>query len=633
MVISMPATIPRRDPLKVLAEIRKARAQFVQPPAASDADDANLSYVEWIERNLHIQTEAGDVLPLALTSAQRKIYDAWDAAKAANDGLLRLVILKCRRIRASTAVAARFFERGIRSGLHGCALTLVSDDDVRITLDGMMRRFHRDWPGAPAPEYSRRGYEIVFPPPIDFRFTCQIADAYSGTAAAIHLLHATEVAKWRKARETAGSLASATRMADQVWESTANGQTGHGEYFYHLWQRAERGENGFYPLFIPWYEHEEYRIPASDTRFERVMDTPVGDEEASLQVAHRLTDEQMAWRRWVISDEFGGDTDWFRQEFPSHPSEAFLRVEGRRVFDLGACSSHRAIAERFNADSPPIVGRLEWATKPILDHTGRCVNRDKLSVRFAADEHGPLRIWIPPDAEGPHIRYRYIGAGDVAKGVEGGDSNSGAILDRQQRVICAAWHELCDATLFGEYMARLAVFYDAEIAIEVNGVGHSALVKLLEIAGPRYTWATHKFQPGNPVSEWDRGKWGWTTSDRHYMAEGLRDVIRENRWIDPDIEAWGEIMGIVHEASGRPAFSGRDRTMARAILARVDEMAPPVRMPEEEQPQRRDYSDWRAKQAREERKWQSGGSADWRTRGITARVPGGDHRLIVGRKP
>jgi hypothetical protein len=75
--------------------------------------------------------------------------------------------------------------------------------------------------------------------------------------------------------------------------STANGA---GDWFHRLWQAAERGLNGFYTLFLPWY-------------------TRPGRDEA--------------WYLRVLRDAL--DTEQVRENYPATASEAF-RATGRNRF-------------------------------------------------------------------------------------------------------------------------------------------------------------------------------------------------------------------------------------------------------------------------------------------------------------
>ena len=109
-------------------------------------------------------------------------------------------------------------------------------------------------------------------------------------------VHASELAFWPKstAQDIWNGLIQAvpnTRGTAVFVESTANGVTG---IYYDLWKGAVAGENGFVPVFIPWFTDPEYRenVPAS---FER---TP---EEDELVEKYNLDDEQLMFRRRKIA--------------------------------------------------------------------------------------------------------------------------------------------------------------------------------------------------------------------------------------------------------------------------------------------------------------------------------------------
>jgi len=274
---------------------------------------------------------------------------------------------------------------------------------------------------------------------------------------------------------------------------------------------------------------------------------------------------------------------------------------------------------------------------------GVCENRQALRVRFVDSPTGALRVWWPPEhvirgtplpdtgvateeqmrrgwsTEALSIDHHYAGAADIAKGVEGGDSNSAVILDRYYRRVVAEWHELCASVVFGEYLSMLALWYNAEIAVEMDGVGQEAITKMLQLVGGEYVWAYHKQTPGVQVAETEYGRWGWKAMDRRAAVTALEQVVLEGGWLDPSVEAWAEIMGIVRNASGFPLISGRDRTAARCILAHLDRMMPPAvgrsaerlmppdyRMPVDDEPK----MDWRTAGLPQ------GHSGDWRTAGL-----------------
>jgi hypothetical protein len=76
-------------------------------------------------------------------------------------------------------------------------------------------------------------------------------------------------------------------------ESTANGVSGE---FYDFWKKAEAGENGYIPIFLPWFIQAEYREPVPEG-FER---TPT---EEDLAERHDLDDEQLMFRRRKVAEK------------------------------------------------------------------------------------------------------------------------------------------------------------------------------------------------------------------------------------------------------------------------------------------------------------------------------------------
>ena len=137
-----------------------------------------------------------------------------------------------------------------------------------------------------------------------------------GRGSTIHNLHLSEFAFWsgNKLETYAGLIQAVPNTPNTmvVIESTANGFN----EFQELWQMAERGENDFEPVFIPWFALSEYRI--------KTMPLDYDSNELVLKTKFNVDDEQLAWRRWCIKNNCGGDLNKFRQEYPSTPQEAFV---------------------------------------------------------------------------------------------------------------------------------------------------------------------------------------------------------------------------------------------------------------------------------------------------------------------
>jgi hypothetical protein len=126
-----------------------------------------------------------------------------------------------------------------------------------------------------------------------------------------------------------------------ILESTANGFND----FHSLWRKAEAGESEFLPVFLPWSLDPAYRRPV-DKDFEMT------GEEGKLAELFGLDLEQIAWRRAKIS-QFGSE-DYFAQEFPLTPSEAFIAPDLDSFISPALVLQARR--EDIAAEGPLIIG-------------------------------------------------------------------------------------------------------------------------------------------------------------------------------------------------------------------------------------------------------------------------------------
>jgi hypothetical protein len=109
------------------------------------------------------------------------------------------------------------------------------------------------------------------------------------------------------------------------------------------------------------------------------------DEEDELVELYELTDEQLAWRRTKIEDDFKGDADKFRQEYPCCAQEAFisdkrnllipvataLRAQQRQISSVAGAVVAGLDVARFGDDSSALVvrrGRRVLSSKKYEKH-------------------------------------------------------------------------------------------------------------------------------------------------------------------------------------------------------------------------------------------------------------------------
>jgi hypothetical protein len=177
----------------------------------------------------------------------------------------------------------------------------------------------------------------------------------TGRSGTTQFFHGSEVAFWPHADQHAmGVMQTIPRSpGTEIWlESTANGI---GNYFHIQWQKAERGETDFIPVFLPWYWQDEYRIKVAEG-------FRLTEEEADLlsRYGHDgLTVEHLNWRRIKIAElsasGTGDDGEWrFRQEYPFTAAEAFQTSDTNSL--ISSQDVVRARGRKIYIRGPKIVG-------------------------------------------------------------------------------------------------------------------------------------------------------------------------------------------------------------------------------------------------------------------------------------
>lgn len=258
------------------------------------------------------------IVPFVLNSAQQHAHRLIEAQRE-RVGYVRAIILKGRQQGISTYVEGRYYWRV--SGAFGLsAMILTHKQDATDTLFGMVQRYHNHCPSVLRPSTTRSNAKELKFDKLDSGYKVATAGGTgSGRSDTAQLFHASEMAHWPSVEENwagVGQIVPSGRGTEIIVESTANGL---GNRFHKLWTSAIRGESDYIPIFIPWFWQTEYRRdPPSDF-------APT-EAEAKLAQLYKLEPGQLYWRRRKIGDDFGGDEDWFKQEYPCTPEEAFVAV-------------------------------------------------------------------------------------------------------------------------------------------------------------------------------------------------------------------------------------------------------------------------------------------------------------------
>ena len=488
-------------------------------------------FEDFARRQLRIITKdaAQGYVPFEFNEAQKKIHVAIEK-QIKEKGRVRALVLKARQQGISTYTAGRVFWKTFYTP-HTRSVVIAHDSATSDALFTMSKNFIDRMSEDFKPELIRSNAKEVKFSHNDsgFRlYTAGSPEAGRGTTPTI--LHCSECAFWQSDEKILAGLFQGVSSADGteiILESTANGATG---AFYRMWKAAERGENDYVPIFLPWFMTKEYTMTPPDN-FQRNL------EEEELSEEYDLDNGQLWWRRMKIGE--GGESK-FRQEYPSTAEEAFV-VSGKNVFNV----------EKLN--------KLETKAPKSLREF------DITMSSWEEKREGNLSIW-----QSPGFDEKFIIGADVALGV-GQDYSAAVVLNKNREVVAVYRDNRVDPAMFGRDLFYLGRYYNnALLAVESNSMGISTLQKLKEM---KYVNLYYQTQIANLTDE-DGVRLGFRTTSASKPAI----ISNLKNWIDNDeVAIWSsdivsELRDYVSDDKGKTNASRGstdDTVMSLAIAAEV----------------------------------------------------------------
>tara|TARA_B100000315_G_scaffold235154_1_gene249824 strand:+ start:4941 stop:6599 length:1659 start_codon:yes stop_codon:yes gene_type:complete len=512
---------------------------------------------EYIEGNLFIKNKHSRIVPLKLNVPQQKIYDVVEKQRMAGKPV-RIILLKARQQGASTITESLIFEDSYNNANRN-SLIIAHDLDSTNKLFGISKLFYDMLPGQKKSLDHSNRKELIFSAPHRSSLLVETAgNLKAGRASTLQNVHCSEFSFWPDAKTLMLGLKQCIPDLPNtmiVIESTANGI---GDHFHSEYMRAKNGDSEYVAVFIAWYELLEYSRPfdneTAKNQFDVEINKPVinfdtGKEEKSeellLKERYNLSLEQLNWRRWVISNKCDGDSELFRQEYPSDDNEAFL-VSGRPVFDSRALKKYS-----LNTKEPIEVGNLELNDK---------------KVSFYPNEKGFVKIWRKPEAG-----LSYVIGADVAEGLEIGDYSCAQILERRTLEQVAEWHGHIDPDLFGAELNKLGQYYNnCLVGCELNNHGLTSLTALKNLLYPRIYYR----KTCDQKMQKETNKIGWRTDlkTKPLMIDDLGKGIRDQLLILNGKEVLAELLTFIREADGKTRAQAGcfdDRVIALAIAIQM----------------------------------------------------------------
>ena len=508
---------------------------------------------------LRIKDKKGNIVPLKLNKPQARFYEQIQALRKL--GLpVRVLVLKARQMGFSTVIGGMLFWDSATS-FNAQSLVVAHQDEATNNLFAMSKRYYENLPEPVKPlRKASNGRELEFAAPtnappgtLGLNSSIRVATAGGrgiGRSFTFKTAHLSEFAFWPgNKNETLTGVMQAVPNEPETMvaiESTANGY----DQFKDMWDEAteawNRGErDGWCPFFAAWHEMDEYRMtPPPDFR--------QTEEEEQLAETYGLDDEQLAWRRWSIKVNCGGDINLFRQEYPASPEEAFL-ASGTCIFD------QNAIVLWLEHVREKVIARGRYA----YDYDGQRIT----GIRWEEASDGEIVLFAEPREGCP-----YVIGGDTAgdSGGEWSDFFVGQVLDNTTGLQVARLRGRMDEDEYARQMYCLGFTYNkALIGVEINFSTHP--VKELDRLNYPNLYVRE-------MTDTYTGKlkkaYGWKTDPitRPDLIATLKEVARDNLHLIQDEETLKEMLSFAKNQRGRPeALPGKhdDCVMALGIAHKI----------------------------------------------------------------
>lgn len=294
------------------------------------------------EHCLSILTKDGKLEAFRINPAQQYLHERIEEQRL-RLGYVRIIVLKGRQQGVSTYVGGRYYWK--TSGEFGKRTYILTHlAEATANLFNMVKRYHDNMPLAMRPKVKSDNEKELSFTILDSKYSVATAGSRgTGRSGTAQYFHGSEVAFWPSAPAHMAGIGQVIPLAEGteiILESTANGI---GNHFHTMVMKALAGKGDYELVFIPWFWQAEYkRTPPDDFVLE--------SDEIEYMEAFDLTLEQMAWRRFKIEDEFGGDTSLFDQEYPATVEMAFMAGASKAL--ISPLRSALAVKNNLKDNSP-----------------------------------------------------------------------------------------------------------------------------------------------------------------------------------------------------------------------------------------------------------------------------------------
>lgn len=500
---------------------------------------------------------------LRLKKAQKRVFDVIYQLWLDNK-IIRILILKARQTGISTLIEAILY--AITSQTENINSLIISKDKEGSDYIFEMSKLYQEQlnPAFKPKEKKSNEKKLEFESTHSQLMIDTAADSGAGRGTTLQLVHLSEYAFFRKARELMLAVSQAVPAMSRtiiIKESTANGFN----FFRDEYHAAEKGQNDYVPIFIPWYWDEDYRMTVTDDF--QVGDPSLGEisqdefilREQMQREGIDFIEERLVWRRWCVRNNCAGSILKFHQEYPSTAREAFVAT-GDTYFDKTQ------------------LLRMLDALPQVKSFKADIVEVDN-GFELRKDANGVFVFYEEPQAD-----RRFQGAYTVA-----GDCSSGSGLDYSYIEACrcadgktiATFHGKIEPDQMEEYVYLLGSYLNkALVAIENEKFGFAVNNSLKKRYGNIYRPIRHR-----DLDQVKTDKFGWETNSltRPMMISALEEDIRQGAKDIPEERAIMECFTFIRNPETKKVEAAEgcndDTVMTMAInsaLRRIHPYVPPV---------------------------------------------------------
>lgn len=543
----------------------------------------------------------GDDILFHLNRPQRKLVAALEDMRI-NNLPIRLILLKARQWGGSTCVQLymAWLQLVHSTGLNSLIVAHqgVATEEIKDMFDRVIEGVNRERPDEALTMKtvgkSRSSFRIV-----ERNCKVKVGSAErpdSCRGGDYSLVHCSEVGIWKTTlgKSPESMIRSACSgvllrpMTMIVYESTANGT---GNFFHREYEAARDGDSQFRPLFVAWFEIDQYSAPINDTSA-FAAELLAGKDVATSTSDRREPGRYLWWLwekgatleaiNWYISERLKySDHGMMASEYPSDDIEAFVH-SGARVFD-----KYKVEALRAGCRIAPEFGEIDVRMDGIPFNPAVAsveYRRDALErVQFIALKSGGWKVWRRPELG---FRDRYVVCVDVGGRSDKADWSVIVVFDRVPILdgygpeVVAQWRGHTDFDILAWKAALAAKYYDnALLVIESNtlethdneriidGDQSCTLLSQLRLV---YDNLYMRRQSPEDIALRRVGHYGFhtNTSTKPMVIASLVTVIREGLYTERDAACLDEYLAYERRPNGSfGAITGchDDLLMTRAI--------------------------------------------------------------------